>query len=49
MLRDYQSCKNLLIIVFPFSKEKYKHKKATRRPLFYEERRIYLSFWVLPC
>ena len=24
-------------------------KKATRRPLYHLERRIYLSFWILPC
>lgn len=31
------------------NEKKYKYKKATRRPLFYEERRIYLSFWGLSC
>lgn len=49
MLRDYQSCKNLLITGLPFQQGKYKHKKATRRSLYHLERRIYLSFWVLPC
>ena len=31
------------------NEKKYKYKKATRRPLFYEERRIYLYFWGLSC
>ena len=31
------------------TEKKYKHKKSDPKAALYEKRRIYLSFWVLPC